>query len=141
MRELSLGLPRSGRSTFRAIITDGLCREDANGSIAGHFFGVHAHGGQCNVGNLKNNIRFLGTDFSKLSDRRYQGWFAGAGVAYGYSWILGRHWNIEAEIGAGWIYTRYDVFPCAACGTRLASCLSHNYFGPTKAAVNLVFVF
>lgn len=109
--------------------------------FAGHFLGVHAHGGQCNVGNLKNNIRFLGTDFSKLSDRRYQGWFAGAGVAYGYSWILGRHWNLEAEIGAGWIYTRYDVFPCAACGTRLASGLSHNYFGPTKAAVNLVFVF
>ncbi len=109
--------------------------------FAGHFFGVHAHGGQCNVGNLENNIRFLGTDFSKLSDRRYQGWFAGAGVAYGYSWILGRHWNLEAEIGAGWIYTRYDVFPCAACGTRLASGLSHNYFGPTKAAVNLVFLF
>lgn len=109
--------------------------------FAGHFLGVHAHGGQCNVGNLKNNIRFLGTDFSKLSDRRYQGWFAGAGVAYGYSWILGRHWNLEAEIGAGWIYTRYDVFPCAACGTRLASGLSHNYFGPTKAAVNLVFLF
>lgn len=109
--------------------------------FAGHFIGVHALGGQFNVGNLQNNIRFLGTDFSKLSDRRYQGWLAGAGIAYGYSWILGRHWNLEAEIGAGWIYTCHDVYPCAACGTKLASGQSHNYFGPTKAAVNLVFVF
>ena len=109
--------------------------------FAGHFLGVHALGGQCNVGGLKNNIRFLGTDFSRLGDRRYQGWYAGAGVAYGHSWILGRHWNLEAELGVGWIYTRYDVFPCAHCGTKLASDRQHNYFGPTKAAVNLVYVF
>ena len=38
--------------------------------FAGHFLGVHALGGQCNVGGLKNNIRFLGTDFSRLGDRR-----------------------------------------------------------------------
>lgn len=110
-------------------------------SFAGHFIGVHVLGGQCNVGNIKNGISFLGTDFSKLSDRRYQGWFAGAGLAYGYSWILGRHWNLEAELGAGYIYTRYDVFPCTECGNVAASGSHHNYFGPTKAALNLVFVF
>jgi len=33
------------------------------------------------------------------------------------------------------------VFPCAHCGTKLASDRQHNYFGPTKAAVNLVYVF
>ena len=33
----------------------------------------------------------LGTDFGKLKDYRFQGWFVGAGVAYGYAWVLGRH--------------------------------------------------
>ena len=30
--------------------------------FTGHFVGVHAHGGQYNVGNLKNDISFLGSD-------------------------------------------------------------------------------
>lgn len=109
--------------------------------FAGHFIGLHALGGQCNVGGIKNNIKFLGTDFSGMSDRRYQGWFAGLGAAYGHSWALGKHWSLEAELGIGWIYTRYDVFPCAVCGTKLAADRSHNYFGPTKAAVNFVYLF
>ena len=46
--------------------------------FAGHFFGLHAHGGQFNIGGLKNGISFLGSDFSKLENRRYQGWLAGA---------------------------------------------------------------
>ncbi|WP_176555016.1 DUF3575 domain-containing protein [Butyricimonas sp. Marseille-P3923] len=109
--------------------------------FAGHFLGAHALGGKYNIGNLKNSISFLGTDFSKLTDRRYQGWFIGAGVAYGHSWILSKHWNFEAEIGVGYIYTRYDVYPCAECGTRLAKGRSHHYVGPTKAALNLVYLF
>ena len=65
----------------------------------------------------------------------------GAGMAYGYDWILGRHWNVEGEIGLGWIYTRYDSFPCAGCGKKLSEGKTHNYVGPTKAAVNLVYTF
>ena len=109
--------------------------------FAGHFLGFHAHGGQYNVGGLKNGISFLGSDLSKLSDYRYQGWFVGAGVAYGYAWILGRHWNLEAEIGFGYAYTQYDKFRCAGCGKKLETDKSHHYVGPTKAAVNLVYVF
>ena len=55
---------------------------------AGHFVGAHLLGGQYNVGGLKNDFSFLGSDFSKLSDRRYQGWFLGEGAVYGYYWIL-----------------------------------------------------
>ncbi|MDE6113849.1 DUF3575 domain-containing protein [Barnesiella sp. WM24] len=109
--------------------------------FSGHFVGAHLVGGQYNVGGLKNGIKFLGTDFSLLSDRRYQGWFAGAGVAYGYSWIIDRHWNFEAEIGFGWTYSRSDVYPCATCGTKLAEGKAHNYVGPTKAALNLIYTF
>ncbi len=106
--------------------------------FVGHFLGVHALGGQYNIGGVKNHISFLGSDFSKLSDRRYQGWFVGAGIAYGYAWILGRHWNLEAELGVGYIYTRYDSYPCASCGKKLAEDRPHRYVGPTKAAINLV---
>lgn len=106
----------------------------------GHFFGLHVLGGQFNVGNL-NLPDFLGNDFDHLKDNRYQGWGVGAGLAYGYSWILNKHWNVEAEIGLGWIYSRYDKYPCAKCGRKIKDNAVHNYVGPTKAALNLIYVF
>ena len=109
--------------------------------FSGHFLAVHAHGGQYNIGHLRNGISFLGTDFSKLSDHRYQGWFAGAGIAYGYALPLAKHWNAEFEIGIGYAYSRYDKFECEGCGQKVEKDKSHNYFGPTKAAISLVYVF
>lgn len=108
--------------------------------FAGHFVGFHALGGQYNFGNL-NLPSFLGNRLSQLKDYRYQGWYVGLGVAYGYTWILNRHWNLEAEIGFGWAYTRYDKYRCANCGKKVDSGRTHNYVGPTKAALNLVYVF
>ena len=109
--------------------------------FAGHFLGFHALGGQYNIGHLKNNIKFLGTDFSKLSDSRYQGWFIGAGIAYGYAWVLNKHWNLEGEIGVGYVYTEFDRFNCKGCGKKVEEDKDHHYFGPTKAAINLIYVF
>lgn len=109
--------------------------------FAGHFVGLHALGGQFNFGNIKNSVKFLGSDFSELTDNRFQGWGVGGGIAYGYSWIINRHWNFEAEIGIGYIYTRFDKFPCAECGTAIEKDQPHNYFGPTKAALSLVYLF
>ena len=110
-------------------------------TMGGHFFGVHALGGQYNVGHIHNSIKFLGTNFKGLTDHRYQGWAVGGGIAYGYSWLLGKHWNIEAEIGFGYAFTRFDVYECADCGRKVQSDRHHNYVGPTKAAINLVYVF
>lgn len=107
----------------------------------GHHVGAHLIGGQYNVGGIKHLHNFLGTDFSKLADYRFQGWEVGAGIMYGYDWILNKHWNIEAEIGIGWIYTRYDQYKCVGCGKKVDTDRPHNYFGPTKAALNLVYVF
>lgn len=109
--------------------------------FAGHFLGVHALGGEYNVGLIKNNVDVLGTDFSKLTDRRFQGWAVGAGVAYGYAFVLNRHWNLELELGAGYVYTRFDLFECEDCGRKIAEDLPHHYVGPTKAAINLVYIF
>lgn len=109
--------------------------------FSGHFLGAHVHGGQFNMGGFNGGMNLLGTDTRKLKDTRFQGWFAGVGVAYGYAWILGRHWNIEAEIGVGYSYTRYDRFRCAGCGKKTETDKTHHYVGPTKAAINLVYLF
>ena len=109
--------------------------------FAGHFFAAHAIGGQYNFGHMNLPFSFLGTDFRELKDHRRQGWMVGAGIGYGYSWILDRHWNIEAEIGIGWIYTRYDTYRCADCGKKIKENTPHNYFGPTKAAINIIYLF
>lgn len=109
--------------------------------FAGHFVGAHLHGGQYNIGGFDGRVNILGTDLRKLKDARYQGWFIGAGISYGYTWILGKHWNAEAEIGIGYAYTRYDRFRCSGCGKKEASGRTHHYVGPTKAAINIVYLF
>lgn len=109
--------------------------------FSGHFFGVEAHGGQYNIGGFDGKWNLFGTDARKLKNTRYQGWFVGGGITYGYAWILGRHWNLEAEIGVGYSYTRYDRFRCAGCGKKIETDKPHHYVGPTKAAINLVYLF
>lgn len=109
--------------------------------MMGSFIGFHALGGQYNVGGVDFDVNFLGTDFSQVKNHRYEGWAIGAGIAYGYAWALSRHWNLEAEIGFGYAYTRYDKYECKKCGEKLDDNASHHYVGPTKAAINLVYVF
>ena len=109
--------------------------------LAGHFVGLHALGGEYNFGHFDTSLSFLGTDYSVFADQRHQGWYVGAGIAYGYSFILNRHWNLELELGVGYVYTRYDVFECEGCGRKVEEDKPHHYVGPTKAAVNLVYNF
>lgn len=107
--------------------------------FAGHFVGAHLIGGQYNIGGIGFKYTILGSDIDKQN--RFQGWFGGIGLAYGYTWILGKHWNLEAEIGLGYMFTRYDKFECAGCGKKVAEDVDKHYVGPTKAALNLVYVF
>lgn len=107
----------------------------------GHFVGAHLVGGIYNMGNWNTGFTFLGTDFGQLKEHRYEGWLVGAGIAYGYHWMLGRHWSVEAEIGIGYVYTQADKYECPRCGEQLENNKPHHYVGPTKAAVNLIYVF
>lgn len=102
----------------------------------GHFVGLHAHGGQYNIGGLDIPVGRL----SELKDHRYQGYFYGAGVSYGYQWILGRHWNVEASLGAGYARVMYEKFPCAHCGTKQSEG-AYNYWGLTRGTLSLIYVF
>ncbi|HIZ85453.1 MAG TPA: DUF3575 domain-containing protein [Candidatus Coprenecus stercoravium] len=91
----------------------------------GHFFGLHLHGAQF---------------FGGFSDKRYDGYLAGAGIAYGYDWILSPHWNLELELGVGYArlwYKESDRIPCLKCFENK----NGDYIGPTKLAVTLVYIF
>lgn len=109
--------------------------------FSGHFIGVEAHVGQFNVGNIGFGLDLLGTDFGKPRDRRYQGWQGGGGLTYGYAWVVSEHWNVEAELGLGYSYIKYDAYPCANCGTKIETDAHHNYYGVTKAQVAVVYIF
>lgn len=112
--------------------------------FSGHFIGVHAMGGQFNAANADIPLPgafFGGENLRKgVRDHRYQGGFAGAGVTYGYQWILGRHFNVEAEIGVGYNRVWYDKYACGDCGAKIAD--GHtNYVGVTKLGLSIMYLF
>ena len=82
-----------------------------------------------------SDIKLLGTE-----NERHQGWGAGVGVSYGYSWLLSKHWNLEATVGVGYLYLESEKYPCTNCGRRQEYVKKH-YFGPTQAAINLIYQF
>ncbi len=100
----------------------------------GHFVGLHSGYAFYNVSGVQ--IPFYGRS---TKDHRYQGWAAGIGVSYGYSWVLGKRWNLEATLGVGYAYTNFDRYECATCGSFRGK--EHkNYFGPTKAGISLIYI-
>lgn len=107
----------------------------------GNFIGIHAIGGQYDVGNLKWGFNFLNNRFKDAEKHRMKGWAAGAGLSYGHTWAVAKHFNIEAEVGIGWMYMRYDQYSGPMGGEKIKDNKTHNYVGPTKLALNLVYVF
>lgn len=100
----------------------------------GHFFGLH-------TGYAFYNISGIHIPFQPktTANHRYQGWATGVGLSYGYSWILNERWNIEANIGFGYVYSEYDKYDCATCG-RFKGSQDKHYFGPTQAGVSLIYI-
>lgn len=101
----------------------------------GHFIGIHLLGGQHNVGNIKMPFGL----YPLLKENRYEGYFYGAGLVYGYQWVLNNRWNVEASIGAGYIRGVSDRYDCPKCGEWKGK-ENFNYFGPTKAAISLIYI-
>lgn len=91
----------------------------------GHFIGIHAHGAQF---------------FGGFDEKRYDGYLAGGGLAYGYQWILSPRWNLEAAIGLGYARLWYKESPRIPC-MKCYEDKHKNYVGPTKAAISLVYMF
>lgn len=103
----------------------------------GHFLAAHLIGGGFNVDNVDF---FPFSMWDSLKEYRYKGHALGAGLGYGYAWMLGKHWNLEAEIAFGAAYTNFDKYYCPKCGEKIGTD-NHIYVGPTKAAINLVYLF
>lgn len=91
----------------------------------GHFVGLHLHGAQF---------------YSTLGNKRRDGWLAGAGLSYGYDWILSPHFNLEAEIGVGYARLWYKKSDCIPCRKDVKN-ETKDYVGPTRAALSLVYLF
>ena len=100
----------------------------------GHFFGLHGTYASYNI--AKYDIPGL---FEK--EWRYEGYAVGAGLGYGYHWIWNKHWGMEFNVGVGYLYMKYDKYPCKACVPAEEENVVKHYFGPTKAGISLVFVF
>lgn len=102
----------------------------------GTFVGAHLHGGEFSVADLKLPFGFM----SQLDDHRYEGLFYGGGVSVGHQWIMHPRWSFEAVLGIGYARITYDKYPCVECGDKLKS-KTYNYFGPTKAALSIIYFF
>lgn len=111
--------------------------------FSGGFVGFHLHGAEFNWGGMlpfgwRTGKMFGVIENPNIMHHRYDGWLAGAGVGYGYHWILGKRWSLEAEIGAGYAYIDYNKYKCEKCGEQIKSANRH-YFGPTKAAISIIY--
>lgn len=105
------------------------------------FVGIHGLGGEYNVGNLKHQLPFFSGKLKELDKYRYQGSFIGGGIGLGYAWQWSKHWGMSAELGMGYMNMKADKFECEGCEKKLEEDLNHHYFGPTKAALNLIYRF
>ena len=110
----------------------------------GHFVGINANYSQFNVSavelpdifySLNDPTGFVGM----TKDTRNEGWAAGAGITYGYQWILGKRLNLEATLGLGYWYTDYEEFDNRKCGLFQKS-FNRHLLGLTKCGVSLIYM-
>lgn len=102
----------------------------------GHFFGAHMHWAKYNVGGVDLPFGLTEDTWAKY---RYRGDLYGAGVGYGYQWVFKKRWAVEAELGIGYAYLKYDKYACKNCGEYMGNKKMH-YFGPTKAAISFIYI-
>lgn len=98
----------------------------------GHFIGADAFYAKYNIGEHKIPMLFK-------KEYRYDGWAVGAGFNYGYHLALSKKWGLEFTAGVGVAYLKYDRFACTLCNRDNVK-KDKIYVGPTRAAINLVFL-
>ncbi|MGL5938505.1 MAG: DUF3575 domain-containing protein [Phocaeicola sp.] len=102
----------------------------------GHFMGLNLLAGVYNTIGIDSPFAL----WNDMKEYRYKGDAYGIGLSYGYQFILGRHWNLEANVGIGYAYVNYKKYPCSECGDMIEKSHKH-YYGPTKAAISLIYLF
>lgn len=113
-------------------------------SFNGHFIGINGNYSQFNISaveipeifySLNGERGFIGAS----KDTRNEGWAAGAGITYGYQWILGKRLNLEATIGLGYWYTDYEEFDNRKCGLFQQK-FDRHLLGITKCGLSLIYL-
>lgn len=92
---------------------------------AGHFLGVAA---------VVSNYNLL------IDHQRHNGDLAGGGLTYGYSFVLGRHWSLEATVGGGMVYRREKNYDERDNQQPTTANLRKWQPFPLKAGVSFVYI-
>ena len=98
-----------------------------------HFFGFNLIYSHYNVAEVKFPFGL----WKSVRDERRQGDLAAVGAYYGYSWPLGRYWNLETHIGLALGYTWFDRYQCGHCGKKIGS--DKKVFVMPQAGVSIVY--
>lgn len=101
----------------------------------GHYFGADLLYVHYNLGAVRLPFRL----YPSLRDERVQGDLLGAGVFYGYSWPLSRHWRIEAELGISGGWYSGMAYACPSCGSLIGP--RSGFALLPKIGVNIVYTF
>jgi hypothetical protein len=99
------------------------------------FVGLHAHGGQANIGHIK----FPFGIYKKMNDFRHEADFYGGGISLGYQLPLHKRWNLEFSIGGGYAYVMYDKYDLET-DQKIMSGQTHHYLGLTKATFSVIYI-
>lgn len=75
-----------------------------------------------------------------LKDTRHKGTALGAGLTYGYSFVLSRHWSLECTVGGGPVRIREKHFNTATEPEPGSPNKTKWTLSPTKAGVTFVYI-
>ena len=144
IRKITLDLPvtlnpwtfnREENTKFKFLLAQPELRFWSCEAFNGHFFGIHGHYAYFNVGHMPSPP-FPET----MNKHRFEGELMGAGISYGYHWLISPRWSLEAEIGGGYARLWYDKYPCNVCA-KLIGREQKNYYGVTRAGITLLYLF
>lgn len=113
-------------------------------SFHGHFIGINANYTQFNISGIPVPDTFFtfGSNIPEdinFADTRNCGRALGAGVTYGYQFIIAPRWNLELTAGIGCWYTEYDRFESRKCGIFNQAIYKHA-LGPTSLGVSFIYL-
>lgn len=113
-------------------------------SFHGHFIGINANYTHFNISgmpmpNLFVNLCTNAPSPESFCDARIAGWAVGAGLTYGYQFLISPRWNLELTAGLGWWYTEYDRFESRKCGMFEQAVYKHA-LGPTSLGVSFIYL-
>lgn len=95
------------------------------------------------------NGHYLGLDLSagyydlEPHHKGYQGEFQMFALQYGYGWVLGKHWRLDANVGAGLFASHYRYYKGDSRDKHLI--YQHHgkiyWFGPVHAGISFKYLF